>query len=83
MTDVEVHIDLEGQARPLGILYRQVSRRGETVTFEYDAAWLEDANRFSIEPALTLDAALSQLPYRYDDRRQRLRDGLTQAGFAQ
>lgn len=56
MTDVEVHIDLEGQVRPLGILYQQVSRRGETVTFEYDAAWLEDANRFSIEPALTLTA---------------------------
>jgi|GEM_PF-2536899 len=51
MTDVEVHIDLEGQVRPLGILYQQVSRRGETVTFEYDAAWLEDANRFSIEPS--------------------------------
>lgn len=56
MTDVEVHIDLEGQVRSLGILYQQVSRRGETVTFEYDAAWLEDANRFSIEPALTLTA---------------------------
>ena len=56
MTDVEVHIDLEEQVRPLGILHRQVSRRGETVTFEYDAAWLEDTNRFSIEPALTLTA---------------------------
>ncbi len=56
MADVEVHIDLEGQVRLLGILYRQASRRGETVTFEYDATWLEDANRFSIEPALTLTA---------------------------
>lgn len=56
MTDVEVHIDLEGQVRPLGILHRQVSRRGETVTFEYDETWLGDANRFSIEPALTLTA---------------------------
>ncbi|OQX31456.1 MAG: phosphatidylinositol kinase [Candidatus Sedimenticola endophacoides] len=56
MTDVEVHIDLEGQVRPLGILYRQASRRGETVTFEYDETWLGDANRFSIEPALTLTA---------------------------
>lgn len=56
MTDVEVHIDLEGQIRRLGLLRRQMSRRGETVTFEYDAAWLEDANRFSIEPALTLTA---------------------------
>jgi serine/threonine-protein kinase HipA len=56
MTDVEVHIDLEGQVRPLGVLHRQASRRGETVTFEYDETWLGDANRFSIEPALTLAA---------------------------
>jgi len=56
MTDVEVHIDLEGHVRPLGILHRQASRRGETVTFEYDDAWLKDENRFSIEPALTLTA---------------------------
>ena len=56
MTDVEVHIDLEGQVRPLGILHRQASRRGETVTFEYNETWLGDANRFSIEPALTLTA---------------------------
>lgn len=56
MTDVEVHIDLEGQVRPLGILHRQASRRGETVTFEYDDVWLKDKNRFSIEPALTLTA---------------------------
>ncbi len=56
MTDVEVHIDLGGQVRPLGILHRQASRRGETVTFEYDETWLGDANRFSIEPALTLTA---------------------------
>ncbi|QFY89757.1 type II toxin-antitoxin system HipA family toxin [Magnetovirga frankeli] len=56
MTDVEVHIDLEGQVRPLGILHRQASRRGETVTFEYDETWLGDANRFSVEPALTLTA---------------------------
>lgn len=56
MADVEVYIDLEGQVRPLGILHRQGSRRGETVTFEYDATWLEDANRFSIEPALALSA---------------------------
>jgi serine/threonine-protein kinase HipA len=56
MADVEVYIDLEGQVRPLGILHRQASRRGETVTFEYDETWLGDANRFSIEPALMLTA---------------------------
>ena len=54
MTDIEVHIDLEGQVQPLGLLRQQASRRGETITFEYDISWLEDPNRFSIEPALTL-----------------------------
>mgnify|MGYP005851546667 CR=1 FL=1 len=54
MTDVEVYIDLHGQSLRLGLLRRQMSRRGEVVTFEYDPAWLKDANRFSIEPALTL-----------------------------
>lgn len=56
MTDVEVHIDLEGQVRPLGLLRRQVSRRRETISFEYFDSWLGDAKRFSIEPALTLTA---------------------------
>lgn len=56
MAEVEVHIDLDGQVRPLGILYRRASRRGEAVTFEYHKSWLGDANRFSIEPALTLTA---------------------------
>lgn len=54
MNDVEVHIDLKGRVRSLGLLRRQLSRRGETITFEYDPSWLEDAERFSIEPALSL-----------------------------
>lgn len=54
VADVEVHIDLEGRTQPLGLLRRQASRRGETVTFEYDGSWLQDVNRFSIEPALAL-----------------------------
>jgi serine/threonine-protein kinase HipA len=54
MTDVEVHIDLDGQTRRVGLLRRHPGRRAETVTFEYDDAWLKDARRFSIEPALGL-----------------------------
>ena len=54
MTDVEVHIDLDGEPRRVGLLRRNVVRRTETVTFEYDDGWLADDNRFSIEPALTL-----------------------------
>jgi serine/threonine-protein kinase HipA len=54
MSDVEVHIDLNGDVKRVGLLRRHAARREETVTFEYDAAWLRDANCFSIEPALTL-----------------------------
>jgi serine/threonine-protein kinase HipA len=54
MTDVEVHLDLQGQTRPLGLLRRQMPRGRETVSFEYFDDWLEDAKRFSIEPALVL-----------------------------
>ena len=54
MPDVEVHIDLDGEPRRVGLLRRNVVRRSETVTFEYDDGWLADDSRFSIEPALTL-----------------------------
>jgi serine/threonine-protein kinase HipA len=54
MPEVEVHIDLDGEPRRVGLLRRNVVRRTETVTFEYDDGWLADDNRFSIEPALTL-----------------------------
>lgn len=56
MRDVEVHIDLDGHTKRVGLLRRNTGRRTETVTFEYDTAWLNDANHFSIEPALMLTA---------------------------
>jgi serine/threonine-protein kinase HipA len=62
MPDVEVHIDLDGTTRPVGLLRRHVSRRAEMVTFEYDDAWLADNNRFSIEPALTLTRGVFSTP---------------------
>jgi serine/threonine-protein kinase HipA len=52
MTDVEVHIDLAGKAGQVGLLRRHPARRADTVTFEYDESWLQDARRFSVEPAL-------------------------------
>lgn len=64
MTDIEVHIDLEGQVRPLGLLRRQMSRGRELISFEYFDAWLEDGKRFSIEPALTLTAGTFPPPPR-------------------
>lgn len=54
MPDIEVHIDLAGQTRPVGLARRNVVRGAETIGFEYDAAWLGDPDRFSIEPALAL-----------------------------
>lgn len=54
MSDVEVHIDLAGRNRRVGLLRRNIGRRTESVTFEYHGAWLKDPNCFSIEPALSL-----------------------------
>ena len=55
MRDIEVHIDLNGTTRPVGLLRRHAGRgRIDAVTFEYDDGWLADVNRFALEPALTL-----------------------------
>lgn len=53
--DVEVYIDVEGEVRRVGTLYPP--RRGPRapVTFEYHDVWLDDPNRFSLEPALQLN----------------------------
>ncbi len=62
MTDFEVHIDLDGQTRAIG-LARIIRPRGiETIAFEYDAAWLADPNRFSLEPSLSLTRATFHPP---------------------
>lgn len=54
MTDVEIHIDLEGEPLRVGTLRRRSGRGRETVTFEYHDDWLGRAARFSLEPALQL-----------------------------
>ena len=54
MADFEVHIDLDGRTRPIGRARSNRVRGAETILFEYDGAWLEDPDRFSLEPALTL-----------------------------
>jgi serine/threonine-protein kinase HipA len=54
MPDFEVHIDLEGHVRPVGLARSNRLRGKETILFEYDSAWLGDRDRFSIEPALAL-----------------------------
>jgi serine/threonine-protein kinase HipA len=54
MTDIEVHIDLQGAPRRLGALRRTPRRGGESVVFEYHPDWLADPQRFSLEPALAV-----------------------------
>ena len=54
MADIEIHIDLEGRIRPVGLAHSNKVRGNETVVFEYAPEWLVDPDRFSIEPALTL-----------------------------
>jgi len=54
MPDIEVHIDLDGRTRQVGLARRNRVRGSETVLFEYASAWLADPERFSLEPALAL-----------------------------
>ena len=54
MSNVEVHIELDGLTQRVGLLRQNRGRRGETISFEYDDAWLKNSNCFSLEPALSL-----------------------------
>ncbi|MCA0255816.1 MAG: HipA domain-containing protein [Proteobacteria bacterium] len=54
MADFEVHLNLHGRTGPIGLARSNRVRGAETILFEYDHAWLEDPDRFSLEPALAL-----------------------------
>lgn len=54
MADFEVHLDLQGQSRLVGLARSNRVRGAETILFEYDRAWLVDPAHFSLEPALAL-----------------------------
>jgi hypothetical protein len=56
MADFEVHLDLDGQALPVGLARSNRVRGGETILFEYDDRWLTRPDRFSLKPALAFDA---------------------------
>lgn len=62
MSDVEVHIELAGITRSVGLLRHHASGRGETATFEYSEEWLGCDARFSIEPALHLSKGVFAPP---------------------
>ena len=54
MADFEVHIDLDGRTRQIGLARSNRVRGTETVIFWYDGDWLDNPDRFSLEPALSL-----------------------------
>ena len=54
MANFEVHIDLDGGTRSIGLARSNRVRGAETILFEYDVSWLADRQRFSLEPALAL-----------------------------
>ncbi len=51
---VLVYVDLAGAPRLVGRLWARVRKGRESATFEYDPAWLQYADHFSLEPALML-----------------------------
>ena len=54
MPDIEIHVDLGGHVRRVGLARLNKVRGTETITFEYGDGWLTDPDCFSIEPALAL-----------------------------
>lgn len=53
-TEVLVYVDIGGTPHLAGRLWARVRKGRESATFEYDAGWLAYANRFALEPALSL-----------------------------
>lgn len=58
MPDFEVHIDIEGQTKLVGVARCNPVRGNETIAFEYVDDWLKDGSCFSLEPALPLTRGL-------------------------
>jgi serine/threonine-protein kinase HipA len=54
MSDFEVHIALNGRTRQVGLARSKRVRSKETILFEYHDSWLNDSDRFSLEPALAM-----------------------------
>jgi serine/threonine-protein kinase HipA len=50
-----VYADLLGSPVLVGRLWARARGARESATFEYDSKWLQHTERFSLEPALTLD----------------------------
>jgi len=53
---VYVYLDLASAPQLCGRLWARARKGQESASFEYDEGWLRAANRFSLEPALSLGA---------------------------
>jgi serine/threonine-protein kinase HipA len=49
-----VYVDLEDTSHLVGRLWGRMRKDSESATFEYDAEWLKNPAKFSLEPALQL-----------------------------
>ena len=52
MADIEAFLDWQGRCRRIGLMRRHGARGHQSVTFEYDPAWIRDASGFSLNPSL-------------------------------
>jgi serine/threonine-protein kinase HipA len=52
---IHVYVDLGGEPHLVGRLWAHRGGRKESASFEYDIRWLDNPQRFALEPALTLD----------------------------
>ena len=53
-TEVYVYVDIAGTLHLTGRLWTRVRKGRQSATFEYHPDWIENVDRFSLEPALTL-----------------------------
>jgi serine/threonine-protein kinase HipA len=52
-----VYVDLDNTPHLVGRLWLHVRKLVESATFRYDEGWLQNPERFALEPALQMDAA--------------------------
>src|SRR5260370_17679617 len=57
-----VYVDLDDTPQLVGRLWLRVRNRTESATFQYNESWLQNPERFALEPALQMDVA----PYHTD-----------------
>ena len=51
-----VYVDLDNKPHLVGRLWLHVRKRVESATFRYEEGWLQNPERFALEPALQMDA---------------------------